>query len=131
MRLLIKQILLFSLIAFSGGEELWADEPRVLAIGGGVGGVECPKFNSISKDARRFDAGKGESLTHLSNFMNYITGYSTGYNQVASLKCDIIAGYSTEQLLSWTENWCQNHPLEKFGSAVVALGTELGARNCK
>jgi hypothetical protein len=110
------------------------DSTGMYITGGGVGAVECPRFVSVMDRAKKFGTGTAGYVDETYGFAMYVVGFQTGYNLQTPQTCDIFAGLSSDQLLSWLENYCRAYPLERFSGAVVALAKEVHprrARQCK
>lgn len=93
--------------------------------GGGVGSVECPQFVAIMSRAKVQGIGSIGYANETYGFVSYVLGFQTAYNINTKDTCDIFGNLSTDQLLAWAENYCQAKPLERFGTAVVALSFEV------
>jgi len=103
-------------------------------MGGGVGAVECPKFVASIDRAKKHGSGTIGYANETQGYVMFMFGFQTAYNLQTADTCDIFGDFSPDQLLAWTENYCRNKPLEKFGSAVVALAEEVHPvrlRSCK
>lgn len=55
-------------------------------------------------------------------------GYISGVNSAKRGKEDFSNGVTTLGLVQWLQNYCKEHPLESFGSAVNAMLNELNTR---
>lgn len=93
--------------------------------GGGVGAVECPRFVEVMETAKIDKEGSVEYAIKTQGYVMYLSGFQTAYNIQTPNTCDIFDGLSGNQLLAWTENYCQANPLKKFSSSVVALAQEV------
>lgn len=59
------------------------------------------------------------------HFTMYVLGFKTAYNLQTSDICDVFGQFTSAQLLKWLRYYCQVHPTQRFGSAVVLLGQRL------
>ena len=94
-------------------------------LGAGVGSVECPQFVESMERAKKHGLGTVEYANETQGYVMFISGFQTAYNLQTPNTCDIFGSLTTDQLLAWAENYCRSKPLEKFGSAIVALATEV------
>jgi hypothetical protein len=94
-------------------------------VGGGVGGIDCPNYVYIMNRAERLGMGSPGYRQETYNFGMYVSGFRTAYNLQTVDTCDIFGRFSSEQLLTWVKYYCQSHPDERFGGAVVALAQGL------
>lgn len=97
-------------------------------IGGGVGSVDCPKFTETMERARAAGLGTLTYVTETAGFQMYVAGFQTAYNRQTPKTCDVFGGFTSDQLLAWLDNYCKAHPLDRFGSAVIALAKEAHPR---
>ena len=70
----------------------------------------------------------------IQGFINFVFGFRTAYNIQTPQTCDIFGQFNDEQLLAWLENYCRTQPLERFGTALIALAKEAHPRrlqSCK
>lgn len=94
-------------------------------LGGGAGGVECPKFIASMEKARSVGIGTVRYVRETQAFTMYLLGFRSGFNKSTPNTCDIFSGEENDYpWLSWMENWCRAHPSSRFGDAVVALSDE-------
>lgn len=100
-------------------------------IGGGVGGVDCPRFTSTMSKAKAHGVGSIGYVNETNGYTMYALGFQTAYNMQTKDTCDLFGNFSTDQLLAWLDNYCQAKPLEKFGSAVIALAQELHSKRVR
>ena len=81
----------------------------------GVGAQSCGKYI----DARRRDEFE-EVL-----FLTWLTGYITAINKQYPKTYSIIGQTDSDGLLLWLENYCQQHPTEKFAGGASKLMNHL------
>ena len=103
-------------------------------VGGGVGSIECPKFVATMERAKAAGLGSLGYANEIYGYGMYLAGFQTAYNMQTPQTCDVFGEFTSDQRLAWLENFCRGQPLEKFGSAVVALSKEVHPRrvqSCK
>ena len=118
----------------TAGPTRGADGRGTYFIGGGVGGIDCPHFVSTMDRAKALGLGSVGYTNETQGFLMYVIGFQTAYNVQTPRTCDIFANFTSEQLLGWLENYCRAQPLERFGTAVIALAKEAHPRrsqSCK
>lgn len=100
-----------------------ADKSGEYITGGGVGSVQCSQFVHDMEEARKaggLHSAAGTSI--MSVWSEYVVGFQTGYNYVAPDVRDIFAPFGSSpsiDVLDKVEPWCQKHPSEIFGVALV------------
>ena len=100
-----------------------ADKSGEYITGGGVGSVQCSQFVHDMEEARKaggLHSAAGTSI--ISVWSEYVVGFQTGYNYVAPGVRDIFAPFGSSpsiDVLEKVEPWCQKHPSEIFGVALV------------
>ncbi|EER61560.1 hypothetical protein AcdelDRAFT_0895 [Acidovorax delafieldii 2AN] len=93
--------------------------------GGGVGSVECPEFvNSISQ-AKTYGFGTPGYVNAMHGYTMFVSGFQSAYNMLTPNTCEIFPAVSSNQALSWVENYCRKNPLAKFATGVAALAMSL------
>lgn len=108
-----------------------ADTQGRYMAGGGFGSTTCPQF--VDAMARARQAG-GVSSPHgvnaITNFMNYVLGFQTGYNLMSNGVFDIFAKIDVQHFdaLFAIEAWCKDHPAAKFSDGVIALADKLAEK---
>ncbi len=93
-------------------------------MGGGVGGLSCPSYIQFRSKAHATPVASVSWFNQMARFTMFIEGYRTSYNELTPDTFDVFGGLEDEQMLAWTENWCNANPLEKWAAAVVALARE-------
>lgn len=93
--------------------------------GGGAGGVECPDFVKSMSVAKAAGVGTLGYVEEIQGFAAFLSGYQTAFNNQTANTCDIFAGVSINQMLSWVENYCKQNPLETYASGVVELSSSV------
>jgi hypothetical protein len=94
-------------------------------VGGGVGSVYCSDFVSLRERSRNQWFGTVGYVNDVNGFVMYLAGFQTAYNHANSETCDIFDHLNQDQLLFLIEGYCRVHPIERFGTAIVALAIEL------
>jgi hypothetical protein len=62
-------------------------------------------------------------------FMNATDGFLTGANAHDSVHATAGEGTDAQGRMSWLENYCRSHPLDKFIEALFAFRTDLISRS--
>ena len=55
-------------------------------------------------------------------------GFLSGVNMAGNADTEFLAGFDGEALWAWLDNYCRDHPLDRFPVAVTALCRELVSR---
>jgi hypothetical protein len=78
----------------------------------------CGKFLSARDEARH---GKYD---HLNDYIEWLSGYLSGFNRGAQDTYDIAGDTDTRSMFQWIENRCRQRPQESFSDAVEELIVE-------
>ena len=125
MRITIRNLVALTLLLVTTAALAGDNKSNKYIVGGGVGGVDCPQFASAMSRAKTQGIGSVGYANETYGFTMYVLGFQTAYNLQTKDTCDIFGNFSTDQLLAWLDNYCQANPLQKFGSAVIALAQEI------
>jgi len=117
----------FSLIAITclcvPTSSVAADKSGEYITGGGVGSVQCSQFVHDMEEARKAGGLRSPAGTSIiSAWSEYVVGFQTGYNYAAPGVRDIFAPFGASpsiDVLDKVDAWCQQHPSEIFGVALV------------
>lgn len=100
-----------------------ADKSGEYITGGGVGSVQCAQFVHDMDEARKAGGLRSPAGTNIiSVWSEYVVGFQTGYNYAAPGVRDIFAPFGSSpsiDVLGKVDSWCQEHPSEIFGVALV------------
>lgn len=82
----------------------------------GTGSITCAKVTKFKDDPGANEILKG-----------YIYGVAIGRSHQEDINPpkDYMFGYSAEDLLAWTHNYCEKNPLDYYYGAINALYKEL------
>lgn len=117
--LLLVALVLAALVAPTFGSG--AADDRGSSFVYGIGSSSCGTFvNAVNKSG-----SYAEDDRHA--MMSWAQGYLTHYNRVTPNVYDITSSRDAAAIQLWLFNYCQQHPLAQFGTAVDALIIELYA----
>jgi hypothetical protein len=102
----------------------------------GEGRKSCGEFLQAADDERRATPPNSPSGVECSRsyigFVEYAEGFLSGSNSVWMATNHVQAGYSINDRFSdaslWLENYCREHPLQEYGTAVIYLVNSLSAK---
>ena len=102
----------------------------------GEGQKSCGEFLQAADDERRAKPPNSPSGVECSRsyigFVAYAEGFLSGSNSVWMANNQVQAGYSINDRFSdaslWLENYCREHPLHKYSTAVIYLVNSLTAK---
>ena len=84
----------------------------------GPGTISCGKWIEQRREAGVVMYGSED----------WVLGFLSSYNQYSSTDGRLTADIDSEGAMTWLDNYCQAHPLDKLITATTALVAELEAR---
>jgi hypothetical protein len=117
-RLLIPVIAVLVLLRSHGNA---ADETGRFITGGGVGELRCVEFVSAMEQARRHPYHSVQYWRSIDEYVQYVTGFWTGFNHGWEGRQNIFEGWAVEEILGKLEGICRENPTTKFYGALVLL----------